>query len=382
VRRGVAVAAGLAALVVAPAAPAADPGRWREVASTTIPIVYYQGMTAAPGGAAIFFDGIYTGRYRTDRNLRETARTADVIPADVMVLEGYNHIGDISWDGRDGGRVLLPVECYYPGQGGGANTCRTGSFGVADPRTLSWRYYVKLDPRDIPKAMWVERSPDGRLLWTSVGNDLIAYRAGNVRRANAAPTGPLLRPVRRLRGAVPPTGVTGAAFYDGRLLLAGQDGRRFEVWSVDTRGGARRLEIERRLSGESEGLATLGLRGGVLHWMIQPVSSTGPPTYPRSTLLSFFPARPPLGIAVRPRIIRVGRPTRVVVRVRARILGRRRPAAGAVVRLLGARTRADRRGRAVLRVRARRPGALRLRARWRGGAAGAAVVAVRAGGLG
>ena len=46
----------------------------------------------------------------------------------------------------DGGRILLPLECYYPGTPGGANTCQTGSIGVADPDTLQWQYYVKLDP--------------------------------------------------------------------------------------------------------------------------------------------------------------------------------------------------------------------------------------------
>ena len=51
----------------------------------------------------------------------------------------------------------------------GGNPCRTGSIGVADPRTLRWRYYVKLEPAEIPKAMWAEVSPDGTLLWTSAG---------------------------------------------------------------------------------------------------------------------------------------------------------------------------------------------------------------------
>ena len=50
----------------------------------------------------------------------------------------------------EGGRVLLPMECFTPGVG---NTCGTGAFGVADPATLAFRYYVKLDPADIPKAL-------------------------------------------------------------------------------------------------------------------------------------------------------------------------------------------------------------------------------------
>ena len=118
--------------------------------------------------------------------------------------------------------MLLPLECFVPGVG---NTCGTGSFGVADPSTLGFRYYVKLDPTQIKKAMWAETSPDGSLIWTSSGDDLLAYRSNQVTAANAAPSGPLLQPVRRLVGAVPPSGVTGAVFSDGKLLLAGETGR-------------------------------------------------------------------------------------------------------------------------------------------------------------
>ena len=146
--------------------------------------------------------------------------------------EGYNHIGDITWDEREGGRILLPLECYYPGTQPDANTCHTGSIGVADPRTLRWRYSVKLSPGEIPKAMWAEVSPDGRLLWTSAGDDLLAYRVADIR-----PGARTLRAVRRLRGAVPPTGITGAAFYGERLMLAGQRDIDFEVWSVDLATG-------------------------------------------------------------------------------------------------------------------------------------------------
>ena len=117
------------------------------------------------------------------------------IPPAVEQAEGYNHIGDPTWDPGEGGRVLLPLECFTPGVG---NTCGTGSFGVADPATLDFRYYVKLDPAEIPKAMWAETSPDGSLIWTSSGDDLLAYRSTEVSQANRAPAGPLLEPVRRL----------------------------------------------------------------------------------------------------------------------------------------------------------------------------------------
>jgi hypothetical protein len=281
----------LAALAAWPAvAHAQDPTRWRGVAMSRIPIPYYQGITSDPDGH-YFFDGVFVGLHRTDGRLRRRASVDNVIPAAVTAREGYNHIGDITWDAREGGRILLPLECYYPGTQPDANTCHTGSIGVANPRTLRWRYYVKLSPREIPKAMWAEVSPDGRLLWTSAGNDLLAYRVADIRRGAGT-----LRAARRLRGAVPPTGITGAAFYGERLMLAGQRDIDFEVWSVDLATGKRRLEIRRGAIGESEGLDVSEGKGlpGVLHWIITPFDPLGrPPTYGQgaNALLHFVPRR-------------------------------------------------------------------------------------------
>ena len=160
----------------------------------------------------------------------------------------------------------------------------------ADPATLQWRYYVKLDPAEIPKAMWNEVSPDGSLIWTSSGDDLLAYRAADVTAANAAPEHPPIHSVRRLRGAVPPSGITGATFIDGRLYVAGQGGGPFRVWSIDLADGSRRLEIERTIVGESEGLVTARIKGGTLSWLIQPFDpGGGKPTYgpDSATLVSF-----------------------------------------------------------------------------------------------
>jgi hypothetical protein len=192
------------------------------------------------------------------------------------------------------------MECYYPVPGRNANTCQTGSIGVADPCTLQWRYYVKLDPADIKKVMWNEVSPDGKLVWVEAGDgkssaggrDLIAYRTADIRLANAAPAGPLLKPVLRLRNFVPDSGITGAAFYGGLLYVAGQDDPAgFQVWSVDLHTGRRTLEIEKQIVGESEGLDTIEAKGGVLHWLIQPYNTQGPPTFgiANGTLLSFHP---------------------------------------------------------------------------------------------
>jgi hypothetical protein len=281
----------VAALAAWPAvAHAQEPNRWRGVAMSRIPIPYYQGITSDPDGN-YFFDGVFVGLHRTDGRLRQRASVDNVIPAAVTAREGYNHIGDITWDAREGGRILLPLECYYPGTQPDANTCHTGSIGVANPRTLRWRYYVKLSPREILKAMWAEVSPDGRLLWTSAGHDLLAYRVADIRRGAGT-----LRAVRRLRGAVPPTGITGAAFYGERLMLAGQRDIDFEVWSVDLRTGHRRLEIRRGAIGESEGLDVSEGKGlpGVLHWIITPFDPLGrPPTYGQgaNALLHFVPRR-------------------------------------------------------------------------------------------
>jgi hypothetical protein len=292
--RGLAVLAIAAAssLAAAAPAPAADPGRWVLSGTTSLPLVYYQGVTVDPR-RNLFFDGIYVGLYRTNPQLMETGRNDDVIPPDVHLRERYNHIGDIAWDRQEGGRILLPLECYYPGGPGDANPCQNGSIGVADPATLQWRYYVKLDPAEIPKAMWNEVSPDGTLLWTSSGDDLLAYRLADITRANAAPDHAPIRSVRRLKGAVPPSGITGATFIGDRMFVAGQGGGPFRVYSIDLATGERRLEIERRIVGESEGLATASVKGGTLQWLVQPYNTENrPPTYgpDHATLLSFRPA--------------------------------------------------------------------------------------------
>ena len=102
--------------------------------------------------------------------------------------------------------------------------------------------------------MWAETSPDGKLIWTSSGNDLLAYRTSDVTMANQGPSGPAIHSVRRLQNAVPPSGITGAVFgAHGRLYLAGEDNGAFQVWSVNTANGARQLELEMHICGESEG---------------------------------------------------------------------------------------------------------------------------------
>jgi hypothetical protein len=380
--------AGLVLVAFFAAAPAyaADPGRWRETGLDHLPLVYYQGVTHDPSGSWLF-DGVYTGLWQTDRDFNQTAQNPDAIPPDVKATENYNHIGDISFDRAEGGRVLLPLECYYPGSPGDANTCKTGSIGVADPKTLAWRYYVKLDPAEIPKAMWNEVSPDGQLIWTSAGDDLLAYRAADVTAANAAPLAPVIKAVRKLPGAVPPVGITGATFHHGRMYTAGQDGRTFQVWSIDLADGSRRLEIERDVVGESEGLDTFDAAGGLLHWLIQPFNTEGPPTYGpnQATLLHFVPGAasqpaggtsapktaPRLRVRVKPRRVRTGRRVRLRFRV-TRAGGR--GVRGARVTVAGFRVRTNRRGRASKMLRLRSPGLYRVRATRKGMRAGRTTV--------
>jgi hypothetical protein len=244
-------------------------------------------MTASRAFAFTFTSN--TGLFAASKTLKERKVAAVAIPADVQSAEGYDHIGDPTSDRAEGGRLLLPLECYQATGPTKGNHCGTGSIGVASPTSLAWRYYVKLDPRDIKKAMWAEVSPDGRSLWTQHEDVLLRYATKDITRANAAPTGKILRPVQRLKHALPPGQMTGATFVGDRLYVASQPGP-MRVWSIDVRTGKRRLEIERTTRGESEGLTTVRALGGTLHWLIAPFDPQGrPPTYGagRSAVLSF-----------------------------------------------------------------------------------------------
>ena len=337
-------------LAVCASASARDPGRWTLSGWSSVPNTYWQGVTPAGPGQPLFFTGLFEGLHRTARNLRQTGSAALVIPPSVKAVEGYNHVGD---PGFQGGRVLLPLECFTPGGPNGGNTCGTGSIGVADPATLDFEYYVKLDPAEIPKAMWVEAQ--GALLWTSSGPDLLAYRASDVSAANAAPGAAPIRSVRRLAGAVPPSGITGAAIYRGRLLLAGAQGTTYQVWSVDTDTGARRLELElRRVQGEAEGLSLIPrLLGGRLHFVVAPLAAQ--PTFgPTVGLLHFTTGRwAGRGLRVTARAARQStrRP-----RVHARVTRRGAPVEDAVVTVAGARAATNARGRATVRPSLAVPG--------------------------
>jgi len=311
-----AIAVGLGATVIltttaAGGAPVQkDPGRWKLVATTSLRIFYYQGMTH-DGQGNFYFDGVDNGLFKTDSSFTQIAGTTPYIPTDVASRDKYNHIGAIAY-AKDTG-VLLPMECYN-----GTNCANTGAIGVADPGTLAWKYEVKLDPATIKKAMWAAVSPNGELLWTSSGNNLLAYDMADISASNSWPAHPAIKPVKTLKNAVPASGVDGGAFYRGRLFLAGTIGNVHQVWSIDPSNGTRRLEISRTVVGEQEGIDfisqdggkvhpvslcsdpscgaathyTTNSFGGTLHLMVMPQpDGTTPPTYAAATLLSFAPRR-------------------------------------------------------------------------------------------
>ena len=358
------------ALAFAQPALGRDPGRWIDTGVTRFQVTHNQGITVDPQ-RSLYFDGTllsFNGLFRTDATLHEAAGVSPVIPASVTAADGFNHIGDLSWDPGEGGRILLPLECYTPGGPNGGNTCGKGGFAVADPATLQWRYYVRLDPADIPKAMWVETSPDGNLVWTSAGKDLLAYRSADINPANAAPAGPLLKPVVRLAGAVPPSGITGTTFYKRRLYLAGNQGDRFQVWSVDAATGKRRFEIERTYVGEPEGLAFFTGLGGRLHAQILPTVA-GKPTFGpgHGALVNFAPFRSVrLRLSMRPGHAVAGRPTRFRFRVTFKAFGGHGSVSGATIRFAGRGVTTNARGRASLRAVLRTPGRYRAHVRKRG----------------
>ena len=283
----------LLALVVwgatATTAPAADPGRWVETGYSPVPFEYFQGVTS-DRHKNLWFDGFFSGLYRTDPELNEQARNFNAIPFAVSQEEGYNHIGDISWDRHEHGRILLPLECYFPIIG---NFCGTGAIGVADPETLAVALLREArsglhQQGDVDRGV-AERQAAVDLQRVS-GDDLLAYDMDDITAANAAPGGTLPKPVRILDGAVPPIGITGATFDKHRLLVAGAARRACSRSGRSTSRTVRESSRSRRpMFGESEGLDIVKSLGGELHWLITPLLAGGrPPTYGQTSALVHF----------------------------------------------------------------------------------------------
>ena len=283
------LAALVALTMIAGAAPAAAStgDRWTLADHRRVPLDYHHGLTHV--GSDLFFVGASGGGYLTGVGLQRITANASLIPATLQGDVGFDRVGDPTYD-RSGARLLVPLECHRASRSSEPNTCGVGGLGVIDPVTLAWRYWVRLDAAT---TTWAEISPDGEMVWTSSGRDLVAYRASDVSPRHAAdgPGSASIRPLRRLRGAVPSSGVGGAAFSGGKLLLAGRSGAP-RVWSVDLATGRRTPTL--RLAGtraEVEGLAVTAPSGGLLQLLLAP-GAIKHPTYGtgRSELLTFVPS--------------------------------------------------------------------------------------------
>jgi hypothetical protein len=326
----------------APPAFAGDPGLWVLTSTRTIPAYYRQGLASDPNGN-VFFSGSFAGIYRT-RNLVEKARNTTPIPPEVANREKYNHIGDISWDAGEGGRLLLPLEGYAPFQAD-HNPGKTGAIGVMDPVTLKWRYYVKLDPAEIEKAMWFATDAARGLLWTIRDTDLLAYNLSDINPANAAPSGPVIHASRRLVGAAP-NGAGGAVVMGGRIFLSTQAPGVNQIVSVDPSTGSSQVEVELPGDLEVEGMETGPYLGGLLHWELVPgggLSST--------QLLNLVPKGARLGVALSAPRVRADRKTTLTATVTVATTGGRIPLPGVQVRLGRGSVKTDDNGQAKLSVK-------------------------------
>jgi hypothetical protein len=272
---------------------------WKLGSTTTASIAYNQGITFDQALGNFFFVGVSStsnsALYRTNARLSRTASNTAVIPP---TKEGYNHAGDASLDPKNVSitdtatpRVLLPLECYYPSSNP-SNTCGSGAFGVVDPATLAFRYYVKLWTPQIQKAMWDEISPDGQWIFTSSGTHLLVYNAADInkQRADYQRAGVWGGLGGTDLGAVLPTGdVSGAGFYQGRLFLSLNRGTSFQVvsYGIGTASGGSPMLLDATptieititrssANSEPEGLAVTAAfngsypLGGVLHWQMLP----------------------------------------------------------------------------------------------------------------
>ena len=174
--------------------------------TTTLPLVYYQGVTSIPRATCTSTASSSGSTAPIPRFTRPVAPTTS-IPPDVARERGLqpHRRHQLGPRARAAASCCRSSATSPAGRTAATRAC-TARSASPTPRTLQWRYYVKLDPAEIPKAMWNEVSPDGTLLWTSSGDDLLAYRTADISLANAAPAHAPIHSVRRLKGAVPPTG--------------------------------------------------------------------------------------------------------------------------------------------------------------------------------
>ena len=191
--------------------------------------------------------------------------------------------------------MILPLECFARGLG---NTCGTGRVRRRRPGHARVALLREARPG---------RDPEG-----DVGRDLARRQAHldeqrqrparlpHERRApaNAAPAGPDPA-VRRLRGAVPPIGHHRSGVRQ-RQAVPRRRGHRYQIWSVNTKTGGRRLEFETEMCGEAEGLDTIPTLGGRLHWLLSPIDDCELTYAPTSALVHFVrrPGKPRLKVRI------------------------------------------------------------------------------------
>lgn len=341
----------LAACIALSAAPAATAsGPWVLTGASPAPAGAGTGLAQDEAGAR-YLAGEHT-LLRTDARLRPGLVLSSAIPGGLAVTPGFARLGDPGWDPARG-VLVVPLACHAAAAG-----CGRGGLSVYG-RDLALDVAVVLDPADGPPAEWAAPSPDGALVWTSAGSDLVAYRSADLLPVNSSGRGVLVSAAARLPDAAPSGTVTGGVFWEGRLYMSSQVEALARVHSVDLSASrpAPELEIERPLAGTSRGLDAGPAPGGVLHWLVSEGAAA------QSTLLTFARAgEVSLSAGADRRTLRAGRPSTVGVTVRQTLRGRTVPLAGAKVTIGSAAARTDEEGRAELRVRPLRAGRLAVRA--------------------
>ena len=355
-RRALALA--IAVAVAAPAAAqAADPGLWIKTSQLTKPAYYRQGLASNPLTGDVFFSGSFSGITRTHNEVEVLKNTA-AIPKDVADREQYNHIGDIDFDAGEGGRLLLALESYAP-LAKDTNPSDTASIGVMDAKTLTWKYYVKLDPAEIDKAQWVAVDAQQGLVWTIDDISLIAYNLADINPANAAPNAAPIHSVKRLDNVIP-EGAGGAVVYGGRLFVSQLVNGVNRVISFDTTTGASQSEIEIPGNLEEEGLDVGPYLDGLLHWELVPGAGLS-----NTQVLNFVPKGARLGLKLNHARVKAGK--KVTLTATASVLtGKYRiPLREVQIRLGGKSRETDANGRAKLTVKLTR-GSYRAQAFYKG----------------
>jgi hypothetical protein len=352
-----AVLGSIAALALAASAQAADPGLWVKTSQLFKPATYRQGLASNPITGDVFFSGSFNGITRTHNEV-ELKKNTVAIPKEVTDREQYNHIGDIAFDGAEGGRLLLPLESYAP-LANDTNPSKTASIGVMDANSLAWKYYVKLDPAEINKAQWVAADPEHGLVWTIGDISLLAYNLADINPANAAPNAAPIHSVKRFDNIVP-EGAGGAVVIGNRIYLSQLVNNVNRVVSIDLTTGASQVEIEIPGNLEEEGLDYGPYLDGLLHWELVPGAGLS-----NTQVLNFVPKGARLSLKLNHARVKAGQKATLEASVAVVTSGASVPLRNVEVRLGGKHAKTNARGRATLKVKLTR-GRYRAQAFYKG----------------